>query len=208
MLIPLFFIRWSRRRNIISSIRNFNDEVLTLDQDISEAFSAYYMALWSPPEQNHSSMIFPALPLLSAVNIEQLLRPFSPAEILRTLHSMSKGKAPGPDGYPVEFFQTCWPEVGSSILAAFFHFFDTGFLPAARFCLLSPRMIIRRVSRITGRLLCVMFYIASLLKFLLTGWLVVFLIWWGRSRVLFLERQVHYGQYIPSLRGSSLHVFW
>lgn len=41
MLIPLFFIR--RRRNIISSIRHFNDEVLTLDQDISEAFSAYYM---------------------------------------------------------------------------------------------------------------------------------------------------------------------
>jgi hypothetical protein len=47
-------------------------------------------------------------------------------EIHRTIFSMSKGKAPGPDGFSVEFFLKAWLVIGEDINLAILEFFTIG----------------------------------------------------------------------------------
>lgn len=49
-------------------------------------------------------------------------------EITRTVFSMPRNKAPGPDGFSVEFFWEAWPVVKESVVAAVQEFFSTGHL--------------------------------------------------------------------------------
>ncbi|XP_024014246.1 uncharacterized protein LOC112088191 [Eutrema salsugineum] len=53
----------------------------------------------------------------------------STAEIRNALYSMPRDKAPGPDGYTVEFFKESWSIVGQDLLTAVQSFFKLGFLP-------------------------------------------------------------------------------
>lgn len=52
----------------------------------------------------------------------------SDEEITMALFSMPRNKAPGPDGFPVEFFLEAWPIVKESFIAAIKEFFLTGHL--------------------------------------------------------------------------------
>ena len=47
----------------------------------------------------------------------------SNCEIRETVFDMAKDKSPGPDGFPVEFFQIYWPIVGGSVCLAVRSFF-------------------------------------------------------------------------------------
>ncbi len=47
-------------------------------------------------------------------------------EILKAIHALPKGKAPGHDGIPMEFFQECANEVAPMLLKAFTAMLDTG----------------------------------------------------------------------------------
>ncbi|KAG7558113.1 Reverse transcriptase domain [Arabidopsis suecica] len=50
-------------------------------------------------------------------------------EIRDTVASMPKNKAPGPDGFPVEFIWEAWDVVGLDLVKAVQSFFTSGFLP-------------------------------------------------------------------------------
>ncbi|XP_024004030.1 uncharacterized protein LOC112081502 [Eutrema salsugineum] len=52
----------------------------------------------------------------------------SDEEIKAAIFSMPRNKAPGPDGFPLEFFLEAWSVVGDDIIAAVKDFFSTGFL--------------------------------------------------------------------------------
>ncbi|XP_039169404.1 uncharacterized protein LOC120293745 [Eucalyptus grandis] len=52
--------------------------------------------------------------------------PVSDSEIKNTLFSLAKGKAPGPDGFSVDFYKYCWDSVGSSVLELMHDFFRNG----------------------------------------------------------------------------------
>jgi len=47
-------------------------------------------------------------------------------EILKAIHALPKGKAPGHDGIPMEFFQECVNEVAPTLLKAFTTMLDMG----------------------------------------------------------------------------------
>jgi hypothetical protein len=47
-------------------------------------------------------------------------------EIIKAIHALPKGKAPGHDGIPMEFFQKCANEVAPTLLKAFTVMLDTG----------------------------------------------------------------------------------
>lgn len=55
-----------------------------------------------------------------------LSNPVSEVEIRDSLFSLATGKAPGPDGFGVEFFRHCWDIVGPTVTSAVLDFFNTG----------------------------------------------------------------------------------
>lgn len=62
---------------------------------------------------------------ISDTHASRLLAPVTPELILKTLKSMKRNKAPGPDGFTVEFFLAAWDTVGSDFCKAIMHFFAT-----------------------------------------------------------------------------------
>ncbi|CAN0856996.1 LINE-1 retrotransposable element ORF2 protein [Linum grandiflorum] len=56
---------------------------------------------------------------------------FSEAEILHAINSSEGDKAPGPDGFNLTFFKTCWPILKEDLVEAINHFHTTGFIPKA-----------------------------------------------------------------------------
>ena len=60
--------------------------------------------------------------------IQRLDAPYSAVEIRDAFFSLPKGKAPGPDGFPVEFYTAHWKSVGSDMINAVSEFFRSGCL--------------------------------------------------------------------------------
>ncbi|KAG7540795.1 Endonuclease/exonuclease/phosphatase superfamily [Arabidopsis thaliana x Arabidopsis arenosa] len=65
----------------------------------------------------------------SASDQANLLREVTEEEIHDVLFKMPCNKAPGPDGYTVEFFKQSWPILGRDFVIAIQSFFLHGFLP-------------------------------------------------------------------------------
>ena len=64
--------------------------------------------------------------MISGDDAEWLERPFEEAENFEVIHSFHGDKSPGPDGFPMAFFQTCWGIVKSNLLGVFHHFYANG----------------------------------------------------------------------------------
>ena len=58
-----------------------------------------------------------------------LCRPYSEEEIGNALFQIGPLKAPGPDGFPAQFFQRNWGLMKADIITAVQNFFETGVLP-------------------------------------------------------------------------------
>jgi hypothetical protein len=71
------------------------------------------------------------IPQVSDVENEQLVKPFSEEEVRHAVFQMEHNKAPGPDGFPAEFYQACWNFIKGDLMALFMDFHD-GFLPLYR----------------------------------------------------------------------------
>ena len=61
---------------------------------------------------------------LNHVEAEGLEQPFTEEEIHAALMGMNGDKAPGPDGFTVAFWQSCWDFVKEEIVDLFKEFFD------------------------------------------------------------------------------------
>ena len=61
---------------------------------------------------------------ISHQEAENLEAPFSEAEVHSALMEMNGDKAPGPDGFTVAFWQSCWGFVKEEILAMFKEFHE------------------------------------------------------------------------------------
>ena len=48
------------------------------------------------------------VPQLTAVENDILAAPFSEKEVFEAISQMKNNKAPGPDGFPAEFYKKCW----------------------------------------------------------------------------------------------------
>lgn len=62
----------------------------------------------------------------SPAAIETLAAPFSRLDIQEALFSLPKRKAPGPDGYPGEFFKAHWSTLGNDMIDGVMEFLTTG----------------------------------------------------------------------------------
>jgi hypothetical protein len=62
------------------------------------------------------------IPQVSGLENEMLIQPFSEEEVWKVVFQMKHNKAPGPDGFPAEFYQACWDIIKKYIMALFMEF--------------------------------------------------------------------------------------
>ena len=87
-----------------------------------EHATLYYKTLFCPANNNVLPLeqsFWDEVTSLSPEDNELLCKPFSEGEIKEALFQMEKNKAAGPDGIPIEFFQTCWEIVKKDIIEMF-----------------------------------------------------------------------------------------
>ncbi|MDA4676006.1 hypothetical protein NY593_05210, partial [Enterobacter asburiae] len=64
------------------------------------------------------------VPQLASDENSILSAPFSEKEVLHAISQMKNNKAPGPDGFPAEFYKRCWHIIKDDLLAMFHDLFD------------------------------------------------------------------------------------
>lgn len=119
--------RWNS--NKILALENPDGELCTTHGKISEIAVNYFQNLMGKAA---SVKDFPddiALPQLTDSNKRLLDGVISEEEVFNTFRSMAKGKSPGLDGMPVEFYLAAWSVIGADVTKAILFFFSSGKLP-------------------------------------------------------------------------------
>ena len=115
-------------RTTFNAIRRLvlpSGEIITDPQAIKVAAADHFARfLYTNVVSTHGDIAETLLNLIEfrcpAHTAELLVHPISEAEIRNVLFSMPANKAPGPDGYPVEFYKAAWSVI--------FHYCGTIFL--------------------------------------------------------------------------------
>ena len=63
------------------------------------------------------------VPQLIVVKNDILAAPFSEKEVFEAISQMKNNKAPGPDGFPAEFYKKCWHIIKGDLLPLFHDLF-------------------------------------------------------------------------------------
>lgn len=130
-----FFHHSVKRRQLTNRILSVKDQsgaIITDHVLVPQVFVRFFSNLLS----HHEALSKPSLQELktfvrhplSDAQVRSLCEPVSPSEIKNTLFSLAKGKAPGPDGFSVEFYKTNWDLVGPLVVEAIQDFFSSGLL--------------------------------------------------------------------------------
>lgn len=97
---------------VVSGLRSSTGDKVTSQVEILQMFKAFYQTLYTsalPPDfqpEMLQNLLDPlALGWLSNEERESLVRPISALEVLKIIRSFPLGKAPGPDGLPIEFYR-------------------------------------------------------------------------------------------------------
>ena len=99
------------------------DEGTILGQENLKAYiTNYYKQLFGPPEDNFVSLDesrVEDVPQLAVDENDILTAPFSEKEVFEAISQMKNNKAPGPDGFPAEFYKKCWHIIKEDLLPMF-----------------------------------------------------------------------------------------
>lgn len=124
-------VKAHQARNNISSLRNDMDERVTDKEQIKLLLVNYYQQLLGTKSQTVRPLSVDRIKELNSFRCSndmatRLTAIPTPEEVTATLFSLPRNKAPGPDGFIVDFFITSWGVVGSCLIAAVIEFFKTG----------------------------------------------------------------------------------
>ena len=119
--------------NLIKFLRGEDDSRVENVDQIKGMLVAYYSHLLGSPSENVTPFPVGRIKDLLSFHCDsslatQLTLVPTDEEITQVLFSMSRNKAQGPDGFPVEFFIEAWPIVKVSVVAAIREFFLTWIL--------------------------------------------------------------------------------
>jgi hypothetical protein len=93
------------------------------DENLKVFISEYYKGLFGAPAQNHFTLLegrIEDIPQLSSDEKNILSADFTEIEVKEAVMQMKKNKAPGPDGFPAEFYQVFWDTIKEDMMAMFF----------------------------------------------------------------------------------------
>lgn len=157
----LFFFKVVYSRASFNMIRRLtlpSGEVITELQQIKLVAAAHFKSFIKHNPIQTTSATAPNLSELldfrcPAHTSQLLTHPILEAEIRNVLFSMPSSKAPGPDGFPAEFYRASWDIIKQDFVIAVQSFFMYGFLPRgvnAIILTLIPKRGDARRLRITG----------------------------------------------------------
>jgi exonuclease III len=115
----------NRRRNTISTL-SINGELSSDPQAISECITQFYNHLFMEEDCRRPLLDGLDFSMLSSGEAAGLERAFEEEEVLGVVQGFVGDKAPGPDGFPMAFFQSCWGVVKSDILKVLNYFHELG----------------------------------------------------------------------------------
>lgn len=117
----------------IKCIRNAAGQLKYDLQSIKSSFFDYYTKLYTsdnPSEVDIKLFLQQiCLPSISEEEKELLDSPFTSKEVFQAILSLPTGKAPGLDGYPVEFYKAFWPQIEPLFMPMITDFVQNGTLP-------------------------------------------------------------------------------
>jgi len=105
--------------------------VIDGDAQLKQHITNYYKSLFGPPENSFIELdehYVHDIPQVSELENEHLTDAFSESEVRTAVFQMEHNKAPGPDGFPPEFYQVFWDLLKDDLMAMFMEFHE-GTLP-------------------------------------------------------------------------------
>ena len=91
-------------------------------EQLKSYITSYYKGLFGAPEESDISLDESRIDDIPQVSPEEnnfLTSPYSEEEIRKAVFQMEHNKAPGPDGFPAEFYQSFWDIIKEDILELF-----------------------------------------------------------------------------------------
>ena len=104
----------------IQYIQN-GDRIITGDEQILESFSDVYQCKYSEDKDINPSRAFIKSNVINKLDEKEKLeldKDISLEELTNALNDMKKGKTPGSNGFPIEFFRCFWLELGPFLYRA------------------------------------------------------------------------------------------
>jgi len=101
-----------RMTNRINAIKTDEGNHVRTQDEIESELVSHFHSLLSEEHQDRSPAIAQVIshipPIITPEHNASLLREISMAELEEAFNSMAEGKAPGPDGFTINFFHHCW----------------------------------------------------------------------------------------------------
>jgi hypothetical protein len=106
----------NRRYNSISTL-SINGELSTDPDAISDHITLFYNRLFTEEESQRPLLDGLDFSMISDEDAAWLERSFDDDEVVGVVMGFNGDKAPGPDGFTMGFFQSCWDVVRADIMA-------------------------------------------------------------------------------------------
>jgi hypothetical protein len=93
------------------------------EENLRVFISEYYKGLFGAPPQNHFTLLkdrIQDIPQLAPKEKDLLSADFTESKVEEAVMQMKKNKAPGPDGFPAEFYQVFWDTIKDDMMAMFY----------------------------------------------------------------------------------------
>jgi len=119
-----------RRKTRIFQLEQEGD-VTEGQENLKVFITKYYKDLFGSSQRNNFSLDESQINDIPQINEEenkQLIEEFTEKEVREAIFQMKHNKAPGPDGFPVEFYQAFWSLIKDDLMAMFREF-HAGNLP-------------------------------------------------------------------------------
>ena len=112
-----------RKTNIIQLEQD--EGTIVGHENLKAYISNYYKQLCGPSEASTVSLneyFIGDIPQLRVEENDILSAPFTHKEVLDAISQMKLNKAPGPDGFPAEFYKKCWHIIKDDLMPMFHDF--------------------------------------------------------------------------------------
>jgi len=120
--------KYNYNQTCIRRLINSDDQTVTNPKDIHEMIWQYYSSLYTekPKQKAMDSLLEHSwIPKINLSDTQYLETEVTLEEITEALRELPEGKAPGPDGFSVEFYKKFWPDLGPLLLAAYYELYNT-----------------------------------------------------------------------------------